>query len=186
LNRAVTYNLRFPGQVFDGQAGLHQNGFRDYDPAVGKYVESDPLGVTISSGTYSYVDSDPLAYADPFGLAKCTYSISIHIMTCASNDGSRKTVVGPVPPGNYKMNRDSRPQHAGRNFWRLEPVPKIPGWKCGLPFFGARCGFEFHPGTVSEGCITALKTDSEVMKQYAENNALLLSEDGSNTLTVVP
>jgi uncharacterized protein RhaS with RHS repeats len=29
------YNLRFPGQIFDGQAGLHQNDFREYDPATG-------------------------------------------------------------------------------------------------------------------------------------------------------
>jgi hypothetical protein len=83
------------------------------------------------------------------------------------------------------MNKDDRPEHAGRNFWRLEPVPKIPGWKCGFPF-GARCGFEFHPGSMSLGCITADRTDPEVVKQYAENNALLLKELGSNTLTVVP
>jgi hypothetical protein len=99
------------------------------------------------------------------------------ITTCVSNDGTQKKVVGPegvwsglrqctnnpnnacvasenvrpVPPGTYKMNRDDRPEHAGRNFWRLEPVPKIPGWKCGLPFVGSRCGFEFHPGSVSLG-----------------------------------
>jgi hypothetical protein len=28
----VAYNVRFPGQIFDGQAGLHQNYFRDFDP----------------------------------------------------------------------------------------------------------------------------------------------------------
>ena len=74
------YNLRFPGQVFDGQAGLHQNGFRNYDPASGRYVESDPLGVAVSVGTYAYVDADPLHFADPSGLAKCNYSISTHTM----------------------------------------------------------------------------------------------------------
>src|SRR3954462_15081178 len=35
------YNLRFPGQLFDGQAGLHPNHLRDYDAATGRYVESD-------------------------------------------------------------------------------------------------------------------------------------------------
>jgi hypothetical protein len=86
------------------------------------------------------------------------------------------------------MNRDDRREHAGRNFWRLEPVPKIPWRKCkqNNPFGGERCGFEFHPGSVSHGCITADKTDPEAMKQYLENNALLLSEDGSNAPTVVP
>jgi RHS repeat-associated protein len=210
--RTVAYNLRFPGQIFDGQAGLHYNHFRDYDPATGRYLESDPLGVAISVNTYAYVDADPIDYADPSGLAKCTYSILQHTMTCTSNDGSSKAVVGPqglwsglrqcennpssactasanfgpVPPGKYNMNKDDRPEHAGRNFWRLEPVPKIPGWKCGFPFIGARCGFEFHPGSVSLGCITADKTNPDLMKQYAQANDLLLQEVGSNTLTVVP
>jgi RHS repeat-associated protein len=39
------YNLRFPGHGFDGQVGLHSNGYRDFDPATGRYVESDPMGL---------------------------------------------------------------------------------------------------------------------------------------------
>jgi RHS repeat-associated protein len=62
------YNLRFPGQIFDGQAGLHQNGFREYDPAVGRYVETDPLGLVDTTGTYNYVNADPLSLDDPAGL----------------------------------------------------------------------------------------------------------------------
>jgi RHS repeat-associated protein len=42
---AFTYNLRFPGQIYDSQAGLQQNYFRDYDPAIGRYAESDPVSV---------------------------------------------------------------------------------------------------------------------------------------------
>ena len=40
-----TYNLRFPGQVFDKETNLHYNYFRDYDPQVGRYVQSDPIGL---------------------------------------------------------------------------------------------------------------------------------------------
>jgi RHS repeat-associated protein len=53
-------NVILPGQVFDGQAGLHQNGFRDYDPAVGRYVESDPFGLGGGVNTYVYVAGAPL------------------------------------------------------------------------------------------------------------------------------
>jgi len=53
------YNIRFPGQVFDGQAGLHQNGHRDFDPAIGGYVESDPLGLSGGTNPYTYVRAMP-------------------------------------------------------------------------------------------------------------------------------
>jgi RHS repeat-associated protein len=63
-----TYNLRFPGQIFNGTAGLHQNYFRDYDPAVGRYVESDALGLKAGINTYGYVSDNPLSNVDPMGL----------------------------------------------------------------------------------------------------------------------
>ncbi len=65
---SFAYNLRFPGQVFDGQVGLHSNGARDYDPAVGRYVESDPIGLMGGTNTYTYVRSKPLTMIDPDGL----------------------------------------------------------------------------------------------------------------------
>lgn len=57
-----------PGQIFDGQAGLHQNGFRDFDPATCRYNESDLLGLAGGVNTYSYVFNDPLRRMDLFGL----------------------------------------------------------------------------------------------------------------------
>jgi RHS repeat-associated protein len=63
------YNLRFAGQLFDGQAGLHANGQRDcYDPATARYCESDPTGLDGGINTYAYV-LDPLRFVDPTGLA---------------------------------------------------------------------------------------------------------------------
>jgi RHS repeat-associated protein len=35
--------LRLPGQYFDQETGLHYNFFRDYDPSIGRYGESDPI-----------------------------------------------------------------------------------------------------------------------------------------------
>jgi len=65
------YNLRFAGQLYDSHAGLHQNWSRDYDPAIGRYVESDPLGLFDNVNTYSYVRSRPVSWVDPTGLATC-------------------------------------------------------------------------------------------------------------------
>jgi RHS repeat-associated protein len=61
--------LRFPGQYFDGETGLHYNYYRDFDAGIGAYKESDPIGLRGGLNTYSYGGSDPLRYADEFGLA---------------------------------------------------------------------------------------------------------------------
>jgi RHS repeat-associated protein len=51
---SFTYNLRFPGQFFDQRAKLNYNYFRDYDPKIGRYIESDPIGLKGGINTYSF------------------------------------------------------------------------------------------------------------------------------------
>lgn len=62
------YNLRFAGQLYDSHAGLHQNYFRDYDPAIGRYAESDPIGIDGGLNTYLYAGANPVQFSDPDGL----------------------------------------------------------------------------------------------------------------------
>jgi RHS repeat-associated protein len=64
----VANNLRFPGQYFDQETGMHQNWFRDYAPKTGRYAEADPIGLQSAVDPYSYVDGSPVARIDPFGL----------------------------------------------------------------------------------------------------------------------
>jgi len=59
--------LRLPGQYFDKETNLHYNYFRDYDPLLGRYEQSDPAGLRAGLNTYAYVMSSPLRYVDPKG-----------------------------------------------------------------------------------------------------------------------
>lgn len=61
--------LRFPGQYFDKETNLHYNYFRDYDPGIGRYNESDPIGLAGGLNTYAYVSSAALIQTDFLGLA---------------------------------------------------------------------------------------------------------------------
>ncbi|OJY97062.1 MAG: hypothetical protein BGP25_12190 [Lysobacterales bacterium 63-13] len=64
----VDVRLRYPGQYFDAESGLHYNYFRDYEPGTGRYVESDPIGLGGGNSTYAYTRSAPLGRTDHLGL----------------------------------------------------------------------------------------------------------------------
>jgi RHS repeat-associated protein len=65
---SYTFNMRYPGQWYDSESKLHYNYLRDYDPATGRYVESDPVGQSAGFATYGYVGQRPLIGIDPTGL----------------------------------------------------------------------------------------------------------------------
>jgi RHS repeat-associated protein len=61
--------LRLPGQYYDRETALHYNAARNYDATIGRYEESDPIGLKGGLNTYAYAHSNPLLFSDPSGLA---------------------------------------------------------------------------------------------------------------------
>jgi RHS repeat-associated protein len=65
---SISNALRFPGQYFDEETGLHYNRFRYYAPALGRYLSPDPVSFRAGLNFYVYVNNDPVNRTDPLGL----------------------------------------------------------------------------------------------------------------------
>lgn len=99
--RKFTFNQRFPGQYYDNESKLHYNGFRDYDPVVGRYIQSDPIGLAGGMNTYGYVGSNPYTSIDSSGLAEIKFSVFVGVgggVKIRWGDGSLE-VVGSAGAG---------------------------------------------------------------------------------------
>ncbi len=62
--------LRFQGQYFDQESGLHYNRHRYYNPDIGRYLTPDPVKLAGGINAYGYVPN-PTGWVDPLGLSSC-------------------------------------------------------------------------------------------------------------------
>lgn len=73
----IGLHLRGSNQYFDEETGLHYNYRRYLDPAIGRYLSADPIGLAGGSNPYVFSDNNPIDRIDPLGLqAKPTAPIS--------------------------------------------------------------------------------------------------------------
>ena len=113
-----SYNQRFPGQYYDGATLKNYNYFRDYDPALGRYLESDPRGLEGGIDPYIYVNSNPLSYVDPTGADGVPVSGSA---ASSSSPTLPQIIYGTI----YNLTRPPPPPPGTR------PTPRIPQPVCG-------------------------------------------------------
>jgi RHS repeat-associated protein len=74
-NTPVEFNHRFPGQYYDSESGLFQNWHREYTATMGRYIQSDPIGIAGGINPYSFADADSLRQVDPDGHESITIGL---------------------------------------------------------------------------------------------------------------
>lgn len=171
---SVEENLRTPGQYHDKETGLNANGYRDYNPQTGTYIEPDPIGQAGSVNAYPGVDNNPVNYVDPTGLY-WEYSQSSGHLTYVDNQTGKRTPagtcysgkgpglnnpamqnvpkVGPIPQGAWNIGPAYRHPILGPTTMNL--VPKKETNTFGRTAFRMHGDNAQRNKSASEGCIVA-------------------------------
>ena len=202
----VTLNLRLPGQYFDAETGTHYNYFRDYDPKVGRYLTSDPIGLMAGVNTYAYVRGDPMTSIDPLGLGQCFYSITSGKMICYSDFPNQSGFIGIFASGNNSIpgcknnpkcmaDKNVGPIPTGSWYWDEGGKTSKPGGRVLVPVeIDARnrdnirthiCANPFGPSKnapyCSEGCVTGKAGTIKELNDFLDRE---WKSSVSNTLQV--
>lgn len=93
---SITVNLRMPGQYYDSESGLFYNWNRYYNPAIGRYISSDPIGLEGGQlNIFNYVDANPVTGIDPVGLVNSYQQcVTEYVSTWTCTGGAVGAMIG--------------------------------------------------------------------------------------------
>ena len=159
VSGTITQNLRFPGQYFDVESGWNHNGFRDYAPTLGRYLEPDPLG-RLGSGNnlYAYVFDNPIDLTDRMGLCPSRLCVTgaLEEVLKAGEGTSGPNGYGLLVYGTVVSAPPQFSNLVGTTGTPSNPIVLDPNSLSGFPNIGVQSGpwrthafgaYQFMPGT---------------------------------------
>ncbi len=171
-----TFNPRFPGQYADRETGIHYNFYRDYDPNIGRYIQSDPIGLVGGSfSTYLYVEADPLGSIDLLGL--CKIEVRFKPIPGGKAFGIYHAYIVTTDPGGsqnyFRGGPDVQPNVSSPFFGKIttESGPYVPGTK------------DFDAGSPPS---TTILDDAEPCGCYNQRFANVLNQINAAAINYIP
>jgi RHS repeat-associated protein len=96
---SITQNLRLPGQYADAETGWSNNGFRTYAPDLGRYIQSDPIGLQGGINDYRYALNNPVTYADPGGTGPLGFLVGFIVGASAGSESGPGAILAGLELG---------------------------------------------------------------------------------------
>ena len=200
-SQLFTFSLRYPGQYYDEETGLHYNYFRDYDPVTGRYIQSDLIGLNGGLNTYAYVNGNPTVYVDPLGLETNVFmhagagwggSSMGHVAT--DINGTTYTY-GPdgmtvLPTDQYLERNDFRDTKALKlnlTFDQEEQLENRLAWQQGKGSYGAlghNCGDPLESGLEQLGFDMGVSVTPQGLYDALKEEGLIGDELCHSTITI--
>jgi RHS repeat-associated protein len=112
--------LRFPGQYEDPETGLHYNHHRYYDPATGRYLSPDPLGLVPAPNPHAYV-LNPCVLADPLGLDPAAAAGGKSVFMAPDDVVGQNAMKATLEPGYHDVIVHGNPTGFGISGWNATP-----------------------------------------------------------------
>ncbi|WP_230410281.1 RHS repeat-associated core domain-containing protein [Methylomonas sp. Kb3] len=115
--------LRFQGQYYDAETGLHYNLNRYYDPNAGRFIHQDSIGLRGGDNLYRYLEN-PLNWVDPLGLVGDP-ATATHITYVGVDAATRKPYVGYASMQGQHAGEEVLQYRYGNDFGRFSSKPDV-------------------------------------------------------------